>query len=95
LAIPSNPGFQFNDMTPLELRKVLKKNGIDSPKTGRKNLTSTKAVELLKEAGKLPATNEPPAMPSITATLFFALPRFILGLPLRLFASKKVEAKEE
>jgi hypothetical protein len=72
----------------------LKKNGIDSPKASKKNLTAKTTVELLKEAGRLPSVPEPVMPPIITATAFFAIPRFILGLPLRMFASKKKEEEK-
>ncbi|KAL3899747.1 MAG: hypothetical protein SGCHY_001814 [Lobulomycetales sp.] len=80
---------KYLELTPLELRKVLKKNGIDSPKTSRKSLTAASTVELLKEAGKLPPAQAPPEFPSLSGTLLFALPKFILSLPVRMFGSKE------
>jgi hypothetical protein len=95
IRIPASPGAFLVDYSPLELKKVLRKNGIDSPKAGRKNLTAATAIELLKDAGRLPSVAAAPEMPSISSVLIFALPRFILGLPLRMFSSKKKEDGEK
>lgn len=84
----------YSGMTPVDLRKVLKKNGIDSPRAGRKSITPEATVDLLRLAGKLDVGQEVD-IPRIRDTLFFTLPRKVLMLPVRLFSGARKEGKNK
>lgn len=81
-------------MQPTELKKVLKKMGIDSPLIGRKNLTAAVAIQLLKDNGKI-AQGEQPKAPSVLDTFIIQLPVMLFSLPGRLFSKSGQENDSE